>query len=572
MHYHQAVKPLLVLCCLMALAGCSPHVEHHAAAEYVDTRGCAQCHREIVDAYKKTGMGRSFSRAEPVTGTFFHKASDRYYDIRDGVMSRWQQGFRGEQENRISRSIDYVVGSGNHSRTFLHRNPDGTLNELPVSFYSQDRQHFAMSPGYDRADHEDFRRPVPDECLFCHNAYPRKDQPRPEGIDCQRCHGPASNHRALVNPAKLSRERQMDVCQQCHLETTSSPLPAMVRKASRAVFSYKPGEPLTDYASYFDTDMKDRFEVAHQAYRLRKSACFLGSQMTCTTCHDPHREQTTEHFIEVCKTCHTAGHKRDQNCLECHMWKRPTDDVPQVVMTDHYIQRRKPASYTAAMFGARVPYFKDQNPGPLYFLKGLDSSKAGNHTAAIQWFEEALKTGDNPDAARRELAASLAIQGNLARAVEEGEKLPNDPLALANLGNAYLQQGRLEDAARVLQKAPERPEANNLLGLTLLRRGDKAGAEAAFRNAINLQPDLAEAQNNLGNLLAERHDYAEAAWHFEKAVAANPRYVEARHSYGLVLALAGANAKARVQLEQALRLAPDSAEIRSDLESVRRSR
>ena len=58
---------------------------------------------------------------------------------------------------------------------------------------------------------------------------------------------------------------------------------------------------------------------------------------------------------------------------------------------------------------------------------------------------------------------------------------------------------------------------------------------------------------------------------FEKAIAANANYVEARHSYGLVLALMHAYGKARVQLQEALRLAPDSAEIRSDLEDVQRS-
>jgi len=39
------------------------------------------------------------------------------------------------------------------------------------------------------------------------------------------------------------------------------------------------------------------------AYRLRKSACFRASQMTCTTCHDPHQalrgQQAVEHYTSV---------------------------------------------------------------------------------------------------------------------------------------------------------------------------------------------------------------------------------------------------------------------------------
>jgi predicted CXXCH cytochrome family protein len=77
--------------------------------------------------------------------------------------------------------------------------------------------------------------------------------------------------------------------------------------------------------------------------------------MTCTTCHDPHDiprgEAATQHYIAACRSCHgsdfdgqvAAGrHTAEKDCLACHMPKRRTDDVVNVVMTDHYIQRRKP--------------------------------------------------------------------------------------------------------------------------------------------------------------------------------------------------------------------------------------
>ena len=257
------------------------------------------------------------------------------------------------------------------------------------------------------------------------------------------------------------------------------------------------------------------------------------------------------------------------------MWKRRTDDVPHAVMTDHYIQRRKPASFPTAQFpvptAERPYYFPDQKPVTLYYQNGMNASKAGDYAAAIRWFEQAIQQGDEPAAARRELAASLLLSGNLNRAVAEGEKLPADPMALTNLGNAYLQLGRLDDAKRVLEKASDEPRANNLLGLALLKTGEPSRAESAFRNALNLQPDLAEANNNLGNLLAGRHDYSQAAWYFRKALTSNPAYVEALHSYGLVLALTHDYRHAQVQLEKALHLAPGSVEIRSDLDDVRRS-
>src|SRR5690242_5671666 len=115
-----------------AFSGCSKQRSEIAKnrppeAHYVDTGGCVECHRDIVEAFAQTGMGRSFSAAGPVEGRFYHAASDRYYEIGGGKMTRYQIGPFGQQVNRIEKSIDYVIGSGNHARTFIHRNTDGSL-------------------------------------------------------------------------------------------------------------------------------------------------------------------------------------------------------------------------------------------------------------------------------------------------------------------------------------------------------------------------------------------------------------------------------------------------------------
>ena len=378
-------------------------------------------------------------RLHKAPSTLYNGASDRYYTMveKDGKLyeQRYQVGFEGQPTNRMEKQIDYVVGSGDHARTYLHLTAEGKLVELPVSRYSESGGYWGMTPGYDRPDQMDFRRPIAYQCMFCHNAYPSpKSQvfvsedhetfgdTIPEGIDCQRCHGPGSEHvkaadasdkspeairNSIVNPGRLTRERQMDVCMQCHLETSSSPLPHSILKVDRGVFSYRPGEPLPDYELTFDhkagADFDDRLEVAQQAYRLRKSACFLKSQMTCITCHDPHEElrgrEATTHYVAVCVGCHSAAHASEKpkarygktnsetgepNCLTCHMWKRRTDDAVHVVMTDHYIQRLKPSRDLLAPMketvvpsqGEVVPYYPDSLSqianGDLYSRPGTD--------------------------------------------------------------------------------------------------------------------------------------------------------------------------------------------------------
>jgi tetratricopeptide (TPR) repeat protein len=632
---------------LLVLTGCAGRPATRADNAYVDAAVCASCHAGIAKSYRETGMARSFYRANSAAmrsqTTFYHKASDRYYEFSALRLARHQIGFGGKDTNRVEKAIDFVVGSGNHARTYLSTSSEGRLVELPVTWYSEKGGYLAMSPGYDHARQEDFRRLVPDDCLFCHNGYP--DKTLAEGIDCQRCHGPGSAHvraagsgkakpaeirAAIVNPARLDRDRQLDDCMQCHLETTSLRLPNAIRNYDCAPFSYRPGEPLAGYQQYFDhatgTGFDDRFEVAHQAYRLRKSACFARSAMTCSTCHDPHRAlrgaSAVEHYVRVCRTCHEAAHSSGMpsggaNCLDCHMWKRRAEDAVHVVMTDHFIQRRKPSRDLTAPLEEKgtayqnevLPYYPERAPSDLYlavaqvqhesnlaagiprliqaitkerpdapefYLElGQALSKSGKVKEAIGWYEQALRHREGFHPALRELAAAFLTSGNLARAVEVGERAsaqqPPDTVALTNLGNAYLRLGNADRARQILERAltvdPDLPEARNLLGLVELAKQDPA-AEVSFREAIAIQPDMAEAHNNLANLLAGRRNFAEAEYEFQKAIASNPAYVEAHHSYGLLLVLMRSFDRATAELREAVRLDPNTAQLRIDFADI----
>jgi hypothetical protein len=113
------------------------------AGEYVDSSECASCHPTIYETFRHSGMGRSFARMGSVTiedfkvkNTFYHRASDRYYTMyeRGGryFQRRHQLGPNGEQINVVENEMDYVLGSGNHARTYLHLDEQKRLVELPV--------------------------------------------------------------------------------------------------------------------------------------------------------------------------------------------------------------------------------------------------------------------------------------------------------------------------------------------------------------------------------------------------------------------------------------------------------
>src|SRR5262245_16889582 len=100
---------------------------------YIDSRTCAACHREIWDRFARTGMGRSMRPASAATMpagfrehvALYHKASDRHYSLleRDGkfYQRRHQMDGAGREVNVFEREIHYVVGSGNHAKSFLSR-------------------------------------------------------------------------------------------------------------------------------------------------------------------------------------------------------------------------------------------------------------------------------------------------------------------------------------------------------------------------------------------------------------------------------------------------------------------
>jgi predicted CXXCH cytochrome family protein len=610
-------------------------------AGYIAPGICAGCHREIAKTYGQTGMARSFSLLSSsvnlVEGTYYHKPSDSYFTMlrRDGkyYQRRYQMDFAGKPVNVMEKQVDFIMGSGNHARAYLHRTARGTLTELPLGWYAEKGGYWAMNPGYDRPDHDGFRRPISYDCMFCHNGYPKipegHDQPfaepvymapLPEGIDCQRCHGPGAKHvrvaktagatlkdlrASIVNPSRLSAQLQMEACMVCHLETTSFPLPNAIQRYERGPFSYKPGEPMSAFILNFDhapgTGHDDKFEIVNAAYRLRRSACFLKSsgQLLCTTCHNPHEvprgEEAARHYTAVCRQCHAATfdrqveagrHTRSVDCVGCHMPKRRTEDVVHVVVTDHYIQRRKPAgdllaemaerheTGDAAYRGPVVLYYPERlPPGPendLYLAIAQVNQKS-NLKDGVAQLSAAIER-HRPERAEYyfELAEAWRDTGQLAKALrlyrEAVRRNPKFVVGLQHLGTALRRSGQLEESAESLKQAasvaPENASMWQELGLTYRAQGRKGDAIAALEKAIELDPDMAEAHNNLGIIRVAEGEGARAESAFREAIRIQPNYADSHGNLGALLSGTGDLAEAQYHFEIAVRLRPDDATTR----------
>jgi tetratricopeptide (TPR) repeat protein len=614
-----------------------------ATQVYADSQACSQCHAAEASGYATSGMARAFYRPEGRTTVgapanvrqFFHAASSTYFSMteHDGkyFQRRWQLGFDGKADNIEELQVDYIMGSGNHVRTYLHREQDGTLIELPLAWYAEQGGHWGMNPGYDNP-HPMTRRPIAYECMFCHNGYPEipdtphrdlsanpvYNDPLPEGIDCQRCHGPGAAHvRAartpgtplqqirsqILNPINLDKARQMEVCEQCHLETTSRALPDRIRHYDQQPFGYTANQPLTSFNSYFSRDPEkgrtDNFEIVNAPYRLRRSQCYLksGGALTCETCHNPHNlhkgTESASYYASVCMKCHQADlpaqialhrHTASNDCITCHMPQRRTEDVVHAIMTDHLIQRRPPPARELlaerkeipetsenAYHGEVLRYHLDhENPGAadgLYnaLAQVIDNS---NLEAGIPNLEQAIQTlhPSQPNASI-ELGDAKRHTGDFAGAISAyRQALALDPLssrAQRRLGSTLGTAGQEEEALTVLQRALEREPANALLwyekGLTESRAGKREQAISDLRKALQIKPDFADAQNNLGANLAQQGDTEAAEQAFRGALITNPYDADANANLGRLMAGKNDWKQAAFHLQKAVQL--DSSDL-----------
>ena len=337
-------------------------------ADYAGSAKCVACHGAITHSFFHTAhyLSTQPASATSILGSFEKGKNVYVYDSTHVVaMEKRADGFYQvgylQGKERIARRIDIVVGSGTKGQTYITRN-NNELYQLPVSYFTIAHQ-WANSPLYPRSPIL-FNRQITSRCLECHSTFVKQltfPVDRPEtfdsaqivyGVDCEKCHGPAARHvefhtrnpqektaRFIINPTGFSRQQSLELCALCHGGHMQKTQPS---------FTYLPGQPLADYFIVDSTRPDpDHIDVHGNQYGLlRSSRCFQESSgMTCTTCHNPHRNERTDlaAFSGRCMNCHSPGHGAickltrtigpsiSANCIDCHMPLRPSQSITELL-------------------------------------------------------------------------------------------------------------------------------------------------------------------------------------------------------------------------------------------------
>jgi Tfp pilus assembly protein PilF len=551
-----------------------PFQNVHPSVQYVGDAACAKCHQPIAESYRHHPMGRSILSTDQLGKELDYDArshnpfkgleTEFRVEEKDGRIS-YRQTARDDDGEIIYDSvtpIDYALGSGTHGFSFL-TNREGFVFQPPVSWFSH-KHIWDVSPGYP----PDWRsgRPVASDCLICHanrvqtteGYMNRFGSPVFDGlsIGCERCHGPGERHVTkqekkpdqvghdftIVNPRRLTPELRESVCNQCHITGEARVVPR-----GRGMQDYRPGLPFEAFRSILvvAAEPGTKRKAVDQVVQMSLSKCYAESveapekglyKLGCISCHDPHEHvagaDRSAHYRRACMQCHhekgcsvpeetRRQTVKDDSCIECHMPRYSSQDIPHNASTDHRILRRPD---------------KGESPGrsisePTYDL-----------------FPENRVDMNNPE---RQRDLGIGLSQVMGKMLVDGQK------ASPRLGRRTLEL--LNEAVRNDPEDWEAWEAK-AKALTVLNRTDEAFED--YKRVLAKQPHREISLMGAGMSAQSLDKYDDAVRYWGQAVAQSPWRASHRAAYAQALRQTEQWPEARKQAEEWVRLDPANVQAR----------
>lgn len=348
-------------------------VAPQAAAEFVGSDTCADCHREKYDAWRESTHGRAGGPPGPETLIAAFDGTPMRFS--DAVVIPAER--EGEYTFTIIRQardtlvfvVDGVVGAGHMvgggTQGFFSRFDDGTVRFLPFDFSRHLDAWFCNTApqtgwwtapsGLSRLRADQGWLPVSEDlslvecgdwpplrvlgtsarhanCQQCHGSQITVDFDSAAGrfdtrfttlaVNCESCHGPGGEHVQRARSGALAEAAEAGIRSLVGLDKDASldvcfQCHAVKRELRPGHVS---GESLGDHYSLrmpliggnpFLPDGRVN-SFAYQQNHLY-SACYLAGSMTCVDCHDPHGQTYRDVFRRP-----LPDRFDDGQCLGCH--------------------------------------------------------------------------------------------------------------------------------------------------------------------------------------------------------------------------------------------------------------
>ncbi|MBV8827644.1 MAG: tetratricopeptide repeat protein [Acidobacteriaceae bacterium] len=485
------------------------------AEQYVGPEVCALCHKEIAATQTKTAMAHTWQTLktprlpaqfhagisegpEPPLVTEIRRAGDRFL---------YSTTLPGQPQTTLP--VEAIIGGSRHAFGFLSRIDQ--LNGIPLArpaliqaryAWSVRQERLVLAPGcpvekprsYETAFGLVLDPVYEQKCLSCHGQPNTLGAGKEGGVHCESCHGPGRQHlqgvskgtlhTGVINPKRLGAEESIAVCAQCHLPAG------------------KLSDPTPD-----DTGLL----VANQVTALRSSECFIqsGKSISCTTCHDPHKDTAEDAAtsIKACLGCHSDAAKPRASicpvnpkdaCLGCHM---PQIEMGPFRLVDHLIRVHPEQNVTVPNGHARL---ESQIRPVREFLSIIVTTNQQSAEKAVQ----RIQKGEAFSKVARDVSSNTAQTGGYLGPKWLSELDP----AIANVAAElrYGQTSRVFNAGErwvILQRAGRdfkwQAEQLQHQAEALALGGDLRGALEKCQQALFIYPQYLHSLIFMANLLGQ---------------------------------------------------------------------
>ncbi|MFN8447742.1 MAG: cytochrome c3 family protein [Anaerolineae bacterium] len=300
--------------CILALGNYTVHAQDNAP-EYVGAEECASCHRSLAREHADSSHAlalQDVSRSrdkDNILGDF-----DQGEDVR-------QVQLPGEDAPRAFTADDiaYAVGSGVHVQRYLYEVDRNDYMVLPAEWNvaEQKWEPYTLADEWPSQAYD-----WEDNCAYCHTGGFDVDRGRwvDDGVQCEDCHGPASNHvdaaqDAGRNPSDeelvairsaIYRSADPQVCGACHSRGESPdghPYPV----------GYTPGATLSDFYQLVPNDSADHWWLSGHASQPNMQ---YNEWLTSAHASSAADIQKSSYAADVCLACHSQDARQVAALIE----------------------------------------------------------------------------------------------------------------------------------------------------------------------------------------------------------------------------------------------------------------